>query len=189
MQFNSSPDAVLRRLPRADSCYFPSISLTIQGRAAWFTLMLVKTSARWGERAQCTVWTGLMKDFPSDPSSLVHQKWDLLCLLAARQRALYTEIKNLSSAVTATNQDEPKALCSDHIYMTNYCVPWKSQIIKSSGIDHVFRDESNFMHQTHFLHILEHISIVIKTLMCVRQLFCLGHGCTSLSRWFACFLY
>lgn len=117
MQFNSSPDAVLRRLPRADSCYFPSISLTIQGRAAWFTLMLLKTSARWGERAEYTVWTGLMKDFPSDPSSLVHQKWDLLCLLAARHRALYTEIKNLSSAVTATNQDEPKALCSDDIYI------------------------------------------------------------------------
>lgn len=59
------------------------------------------------------IQSGLMKDFQFDPSSLVHQKRDLLCLRAARQRALYTEIKNFSSAVTATTQDELRALCSD----------------------------------------------------------------------------
>lgn len=37
------------------------------------------------------------------------------------------------------------------IYMANYSVPWKSQILTSSRI-HVFRDGSNFMHQTNFFH-------------------------------------
>lgn len=56
-------------------------------------------------------WSG--EGLPVDSLSLAHQKWDSLCLLAVRQRALYTEMKNFSSTVAATSQDEPKALCPD----------------------------------------------------------------------------
>lgn len=126
-----------------------------------------------GDESEQNTLSGLMTDFQLDPSSF-HQKWDLLYLRSARQRPLYTEIKNFSSAVTATNQDEPKALYSDDI-----SAKLQSSLKIPNPNDPVFRDESNFMCQTNFLHILE----------CKSTKLLKHYGCRSLSRWFACFLH